>query len=298
MAKYPLEWGNDLNTDDDSNIPEPSPPSTTKGYPLEFGWHVPNDPADDPSSGFALPRPTLLTGLDPDTIGPSPRLTPVQYSPEAGPDDPQLAQAKPPARQSPNAPAQQRAARGQDQASNVVATQPRTAKAPFSPQYELWDQIIRGKPDTSTQILLPNDWQTTFNPDYVKWTQEAAVQRGVPVELLARHIWKESSFVPTKQNGIHKGLGQLGPAAVQDIGLNPDTFQYFDAKSSIDATAAYLALMYKRTGSWPTAVAAYNAGDGNINGWLSGKITGYRPNGETREAVRHVFRGDPNAFDK
>lgn len=165
-----------------------------------------------------------------------------------------------------------------------------------------WDDIVRGQPDVRTQKLLPDDWQTTFNPDYVKWVREAAARTGVPVELLARHIWKESTFNPNAEKitkyGTYRGMGQLGPAAIEHIGLNPKTFQYFDAKSSIDATAAYLALMYKETGSWPAAVAAYNAGAGNINPWLSGRRTGYWPNPETRQAIRHVFRGNPKAFDK
>jgi hypothetical protein len=89
----------------------------------------------------------------------------------------------------------------------------------------------------------------------------------------------------------------LGPGALQSIGIK-GKFDYFDAKSSIDAGAAYLGWLYRWFRNWPRAIAAYNAGPGNLGRWLVGDETNYSPTEETKEMVRHIFRGDPKAFDQ
>jgi len=159
-----------------------------------------------------------------------------------------------------------------------------------------WVDFIYGQPDTSQQKLLPDDWQQTTNPQYVEWMRDAAKKNGVPLELLARHLYKESTFNPKAQNGSYKGMGQLGPSAVAEAGIK-GKFDYFDAKSSIYASAAYLASLHRQVKTWPAAIAAYNAGPTRVGAWLRNEDTRYEPTKETREAIRHVFRGNPNAFD-
>src|SRR5205085_1035146 len=151
-----------------------------------------------------------------------------------------------------------------------------------------WQQITYGQPDTSTQKLLPDDWQQTQNPEYVAWMRDASKQTGVPLELLARHLWKESTFDPNKENGLYKGMGQLGPGAIVTIGIK-GPFDYLDARSSIYATAAYLSYLHDKVKSWPGAIAAYNAGPTRVGAWLRNEVTTYRPVGETVQAIRHVF---------
>ena len=96
--------------------------------------------------------------------------------------------------------------------------------------------------------LLPDDWEKTLdaqNPNYATWTIEAAQRNGIPPELLARLFYKESHYNPNAQSGPgYKGIAQLGPDALKSVGIK-GKFNYFDAKSSIDAGAAYLAWLYR-----------------------------------------------------
>ena len=65
--RYALEFGWPAGSKNGDVAAGPASPSTPR-YPLEFGPHVPNDPTAESLPGFALPRLTLPTGLDPDTI--------------------------------------------------------------------------------------------------------------------------------------------------------------------------------------------------------------------------------------
>ena len=267
----------DASPEPDSNLPDDTPERTDGPLPLQ---------GTDPNLVLAADGP--------------------QAAPSSANDEPQdnveLAQAKQPPAKVPlrkTPPPQKTSPQGQPKPS-----QPPAAQKPPSPEEITLEadrravkrvDYIYGQPDTSTQKLLPDDWQQTTNPQYVEWMRDAANKSGVPLELLARHLWKESTFNPKKQNGSYKGMGQLGPAAVAAVGIKGN-FDYFDAKSSIYASAAYLGLMHRLTKSWPAAVAAYNAGPGNIKAWLDNQATRYEPNKETREAIRHVFRGNPEAF--
>ncbi len=149
--------------------------------------------------------------------------------------------------------------------------------------------------------MLPDDWEATLNAKdarYANWTREAATRNGIPPLLLARLLYKESQYNPNASSlAGYKGIAQLGPGALQSIGIK-GKFDYFDAKSSIDAGAAYLAWLHRGLGDWPRAVASYNAGLGNVGRWLAGDDIKYSPNEETKETIRHIFRGNPKAFDQ
>jgi len=63
-----------------------------------------------------------------------------------------------------------------------------------------------------------------------------------------------------------QGPMQVSAAAAQDIGGG----DRFDEKENRALGRAYLAHMYRRYGSWPDAVAAYNWGPGHMDAWISG----------------------------
>ncbi|HYD04529.1 MAG TPA: transglycosylase SLT domain-containing protein, partial [Reyranella sp.] len=260
--------------------------------------------ADATEKGVLQNRPTWTDGASRSRDGGTDAAgIPSAPSADGAPDDVQLSQAKrPQAKRPPKnetgeaaiASPQQPAERQQASVEAFALEAERRAMK--------WVDLIYGQPNTSNQKLLPDDWQQTTNPQYVEWMRDAAEQHGVPLELLARHLYKESTFNPKAQNGDHKGLGQLGPSAIAAIGIK-GTFDYFDAKSSIYASAAYLNLLHRQMKSWPAAIAAYNAGPTIVGAWLNNKSTRfskakppYEPNEETQEAIRHVFRGDPRAF--
>lgn len=66
-----------------------------------------------------------------------------------------------------------------------------------------------------------------------------------------------------------QGPMQVSAAAAADVGGG----DRFDEAQNRALGRAYLADMYRRYGSWPDAVAAYNWGPGHMNGWIgSGRL--------------------------
>jgi hypothetical protein len=63
-----------------------------------------------------------------------------------------------------------------------------------------------------------------------------------------------------------QGPMQVSADAAEDLGGG----NRFDARENRALGRAYLAQMYRRYGSWPDAVAAYNWGPGNMDAWISG----------------------------
>ena len=61
-----------------------------------------------------------------------------------------------------------------------------------------------------------------------------------------------------------QGPMQVSAAAATDVGGG----DRFDEAQNRALGRAYLADMYRRYGSWPDAVAAYNWGLGHMNGWI------------------------------
>lgn len=170
-----------------------------------------------------------------------------------------------------------------------------------------WDEIMRTPPKvTQDHQLLPDDWEAhlgKIDPNYARWTKEAAQREGIPPVLLARLLYKESYYnAKAGSRRGAEGIAQLTPSAIEELGLDPKTFQYFDPKTSIDTGAAYLARQYRRFGDWPSAVASYNAGWVWLTQWRSGeeKLNNRKvasPSEETKTMLQRVFRGDSKAFD-
>lgn len=157
--------------------------------------------------------------------------------------------------------------------------------------------------------MLPDNWEQAIdkiNPNYSKWTREAAQRNGIPPELLARMLWKESKYNAHARNPYTgaAGIAQLLPIALRELKIDPRNFSYSDPKSSIDAGAAYLGRLNGQFRDWPKSVAAYNWGEGSLKKWLNGwngtdfitSVEGPKP--ETKATLYHVFRGNPNAFDR
>ena len=63
-----------------------------------------------------------------------------------------------------------------------------------------------------------------------------------------------------------QGPMQVSAAAAADAGGG----DRFEERANRELGRAYLALMYRRYGSWPDAVAAYNWGPGNVDSWIMG----------------------------
>jgi soluble lytic murein transglycosylase-like protein len=108
-----------------------------------------------------------------------------------------------------------------------------------------------------------------------------ARKNNLPPELVAAVVHTESQFVPTARSGAGAvGLMQLVPRTGRWLGAR----NLVDPTQNIVAGAKYLRyLMDRFDGNTQNAIAAYNAGEGNVR-----RFGGVPPFRETRNYVRRV----------
>jgi peptidoglycan DL-endopeptidase CwlO len=108
----------------------------------------------------------------------------------------------------------------------------------------------------------------------------AANRHGVDASLLAAVASKESNFDSRAVSPAGaQGLMQFMPATAAGLGVNP-----LDPSSAIDGAARYLRDLTEQFGSTDLALAAYNAGPGNVR-----RHGGIPPFPETQNYVRSVL---------
>lgn len=127
---------------------------------------------------------------------------------------------------------------------------------------------------TSTTASVPTDLMSIF--------QEAAQTYGVDVNLLTAIARQESNFTAsaTSSSGA-MGIMQLMPATAQGLGVN-DAYNPYE---NIMGGAKYISQLLSRyNGDVSLALAAYNAGSGNV-----AKYGGIPPFAETQNYVSKVL---------
>ena len=155
-----------------------------------------------------------------------------------------------------------------DAPKRVAPSRPREAV----PYYDLWVSRMRERaaPAASTR--------------FVPGLQPIFARPGVPSGL----VWLaevESSFKADARSPVGaRGLFQFMPGTAKDMGLSLFPFdERADPRKSANAAATYLKQLHRQFGSWPLALAAYNAGPGRVSRLL--KAHGARDYAAIAEAL-------------
>ncbi|NOJ40221.1 lytic transglycosylase domain-containing protein [Bradyrhizobium australiense] len=110
----------------------------------------------------------------------------------------------------------------------------------------------------------------------------AAEENDIPIGFLARLLWQESRFRTAEVSSAGaQGIAQFMPQTAVEMGLRDP----FDPLQAIPASARFLRKLHDQFGNIGLAAAAYNAGGGRIEKWLSRR--GALPK-ETRAYVKII----------
>ena len=120
----------------------------------------------------------------------------------------------------------------------------------------------------------------TYRGPFLSLARDAARRHNVPEDLFLRLVQQESGWNPHARSIKGAlGLAQLMPQTARALGVDPH-----DVQQNLDGGARYLATQYRAFGSWPLALAAYNAGPGAVQ-----RYGGVPPYAETQNYVAVIW---------
>jgi hypothetical protein len=152
-------------------------------------------------------------------------------------------------------------------------------------------ESVAGLPETH-ELAVVREWtpqvensvatEETPNNGFCEALRQAAEASNIPIAFFARLLWQESKFRSSIVSSAGaQGVAQFMPATAAEVGLDDP----FDPYQALPASARFLRKLYNQFGNLGLAAAAYNAGPGRIQRWLSGR--GILPR-ETRNYVRII----------
>ena len=150
-------------------------------------------------------------------------------------------------------------------------------------------------------LLITKVEKNIYPVKYSEYVEKYSTKFGVPQKVIYAVIKTESDFNETAVSvASAHGLMQMTEETFFDVaamlGETPSAFDIYDPETNIRYGTRYLFYLYEMyDGNWDTALAAYNAGLGNVNKWLEdaslsdpdGNLTDI-PFKETREYVKKV----------
>lgn len=110
---------------------------------------------------------------------------------------------------------------------------------------------------------------------YTEYVEQYADEYSVPAHLIYAVILNESDFDSQAVSSVGAiGLMQLMPATFEDLTTNYlrenlSALTLYEPQVNIRYGVYYLHWLYGILGDWTSVLAAYNAGIGNVQKWLS-----------------------------
>ena len=260
----------------------PAPAPVAPGVPAP----TPTPPPTAPTPTPIAPPPAVSTPEPPATPAPTPVPAPPPVSAPA-PALPDLAQA------------------GQDWANqqiqnlmNPTPSAPQTPTGPTPTPLPIPGVDTSGGPPGATSgppapppaapttPAGPAGPQPSTPGDLIDQTRQAAQAAGIDPDLFARQINQESGFNPKAGSPAGaQGIAQFMPQTAQGLGVDP-----WDPASALPGAAKLMkGYLDKYGGDWGKALAAYNAGPGNVD-----KYGGVPPFDETQTYVKNILGGAQN----
>lgn len=133
------------------------------------------------------------------------------------------------------------------------------------------------------------DWKRN-GAAYLPLLNAAEDKYGIPRDLLARQAYEESHFREDIISGaVVSPAGALG--IMQIVPKYHPNVDPLNVAQSIDYAGSILKGWFNQFGSWELALAAYNAGPGNVE-----KYGGVPPFVETQNYVAEIKADVPQAF--
>ncbi len=124
------------------------------------------------------------------------------------------------------------------------------------------------------------------NDNHKKLIVKTAQKLGVDPYVALSIAKIESNFnASSKSPGGAIGLFQLSPSTAKKLGINP-----YIVSENVEGGIRYYQMLYKKYGSMDLALAAYNAGPGNV-----AKYNGIPPFTTTKNFIRNIKK-EYNSF--